>query len=83
MVGWLRRHEFSSPGRAQVCSIAQLFTLHIPYSIMSVLTSVSGFAAFGVLVRTYALGLQRRPLLSSMLKNNKRKTTTPSLDAIY
>ncbi|KAJ8662845.1 hypothetical protein O0I10_001021 [Lichtheimia ornata] len=32
---------------------------------MSVLTSVSGFAAFGVLVRTYALGLQRRPLLSN------------------
>lgn len=59
-------------------------SLHIPYSIMSVLTSVSGFAAFGVLVRTYALGLQRRPLLSSMLNNNKKEnTTTPSLDAIY
>ncbi|ORZ15959.1 hypothetical protein BCR42DRAFT_296859, partial [Absidia repens] len=32
---------------------------------MSILTSVSGFAAFGVLVRTYALGLQKRPLLSN------------------
>ncbi|KAI8086174.1 uncharacterized protein BX664DRAFT_335092 [Halteromyces radiatus] len=32
---------------------------------MSVLTSVSGFAAFGVLVRTYALGLQKRPLFSN------------------
>lgn len=32
---------------------------------MSVLTSVTGFAAFGVLVRTYALGLQKRPLFSS------------------
>ncbi|KAI9260507.1 hypothetical protein BDA99DRAFT_464791 [Phascolomyces articulosus] len=32
---------------------------------MSVLTSVSGFAAFGVLVRTYALGIQKRPLFSN------------------
>ncbi|CAO3641254.1 unnamed protein product [Cunninghamella blakesleeana] len=32
---------------------------------MSVLSSVSGFAAFGVLVRTYALGLQKRPLFST------------------
>ncbi|ORY96957.1 hypothetical protein BCR43DRAFT_492549 [Syncephalastrum racemosum] len=32
---------------------------------MSILTSVSGFAAFGVLVRTYALGLQKRPLFSN------------------
>lgn len=31
---------------------------------MSVLTSVSGFAAFGVLVRSYALGLQKRSLSS-------------------
>ncbi|KAI8139062.1 hypothetical protein BJV82DRAFT_628094 [Fennellomyces sp. T-0311] len=32
---------------------------------MSVITSVTGFAAFGVLVRTYALGLQKRPLFSN------------------
>ncbi|KAI7858072.1 hypothetical protein BDC45DRAFT_458440 [Circinella umbellata] len=32
---------------------------------MSVLTSVSGFAAFGVLVRTYALGIQKRPIFSN------------------
>ncbi|ORX61451.1 hypothetical protein DM01DRAFT_1332053 [Hesseltinella vesiculosa] len=32
---------------------------------MTLLTSVSGFAAFGVLVRTYALGLQKRPLFSN------------------
>ncbi|KAI8978496.1 hypothetical protein BDB01DRAFT_800127 [Pilobolus umbonatus] len=32
---------------------------------MSLITSVSGFAAFGVLVRTYALGLQKRPVLSN------------------
>ncbi|CAO3648131.1 hypothetical protein BJ944DRAFT_158424 [Cunninghamella echinulata] len=32
---------------------------------MSILTSVSGFAAFGVLVRTYALGLQKKPLFSN------------------
>ncbi|KAI8379612.1 uncharacterized protein BYT42DRAFT_569402 [Radiomyces spectabilis] len=32
---------------------------------MSLLGSVSGFAAFGVLVRTYALGLQKRPLFSN------------------
>ncbi|CAO3702440.1 unnamed protein product [Rhizopus stolonifer] len=32
---------------------------------MSLISSVSGFAAFGVLVRTYALGLQKRPLFSS------------------
>ncbi|KAI8881512.1 hypothetical protein K501DRAFT_222887 [Backusella circina FSU 941] len=32
---------------------------------MSVITSVSGFAAFGVLVRTYALGLQKRPIFSN------------------
>ncbi|KAL0074571.1 hypothetical protein J3Q64DRAFT_1732226 [Phycomyces blakesleeanus] len=32
---------------------------------MSLLTSVSGFAAFGVLVRTYALGLQKRPLFAN------------------
>jgi hypothetical protein len=31
---------------------------------MSVLSSVSGFAAFGVLVRSYALGLQKRSLSS-------------------
>ncbi len=32
---------------------------------MSLIGSVSGFAAFGVLVRTYALGLQKRPIFSS------------------
>lgn len=32
---------------------------------MSLIGSVSGFAAFGVLVRTYALGLQKRPVFSS------------------
>ncbi|CAO3662279.1 unnamed protein product [Rhizopus microsporus] len=32
---------------------------------MSLISSVSGFAAFGVLVRTYALGLQKRPIFSS------------------
>ncbi|KAG0174075.1 hypothetical protein DFQ28_009752 [Apophysomyces sp. BC1034] len=32
---------------------------------MSLLSSVSGFAAFGVLVRTFALGLQKRPVLSN------------------
>ncbi|KAI8378603.1 hypothetical protein BD560DRAFT_325160 [Blakeslea trispora] len=32
---------------------------------MSLIGSVSGFAAFGVLVRTYALGLQKRPILSN------------------
>ncbi|KAI7862300.1 hypothetical protein BDF14DRAFT_1736567 [Spinellus fusiger] len=31
---------------------------------MTLLTSVSGFAAFGLLVRTYALGIQKRPLSS-------------------
>lgn len=37
---------------------------------MSVLTSASGFAAFGVLVRAYALALQKRPILSG--KNTSR-----------
>ncbi|KAI9486503.1 MAG: hypothetical protein EXX96DRAFT_549300 [Benjaminiella poitrasii] len=32
---------------------------------MSLIGSVSGFAAFGVLVRTYALGLQKRPLFTN------------------
>ncbi|KAG0736720.1 hypothetical protein G6F57_006604 [Rhizopus arrhizus] len=32
---------------------------------MSLIGSVSGFAAFGVLVRTYALGLQKRPVFSN------------------
>ncbi|CEP07466.1 hypothetical protein [Parasitella parasitica] len=32
---------------------------------MSLLGSVSGFAAFGVLVRSYALGLQKRPIFSN------------------
>ncbi|CAO3621366.1 unnamed protein product [Mucor hiemalis] len=32
---------------------------------MSLIGSVSGFAAFGVLVRTYALGLQKRPIFSN------------------
>ncbi|KAG1441976.1 hypothetical protein G6F56_011256 [Rhizopus delemar] len=32
---------------------------------MSLISSVSGFAAFGVLVRTYALGLQKRPIFSN------------------
>ncbi|KAK4518178.1 uncharacterized protein ATC70_001529 [Mucor velutinosus] len=32
---------------------------------MSLLGSVSGFAAFGVLVRSYALGLQKRPVFSN------------------
>lgn len=36
------------------------------YTKMSLISSVSGFAAFGVLVRTYALGLQKRPIFSSM-----------------
>ncbi|KAF7724818.1 hypothetical protein EC973_000703 [Apophysomyces ossiformis] len=32
---------------------------------MSLLSSVSGFAGFGVLVRAFALGLQKRPIFSN------------------
>lgn len=42
---------------------------------MSLLGSVSGFAAFGVLVRSYALGLQKRPILSSECQMNSKYFT--------
>jgi hypothetical protein len=57
-----RQQGQNKPLYRKLTIINYYFLLH--YN-MSLIGSVSGFAAFGVLVRTYALGLQKRPVFSS------------------